>query len=157
MYANGIKVKEANISLPNKYNFNLILLFVKKMRFQHIHHKPTKHSLMIWHQSFLLRVITQVLIFEREWWHFCFKKRTHFNFNFYPPYILNQAMRAEECLPLPLSGPRKPVQGLDRGRNGRPVKPTRAWGRVGSWEAALINTGFWQMSHPCRHLPFASF
>lgn len=38
MYANGLKVKEANISLPNKYNSNLILLFVKKL------HIPTHNS-----------------------------------------------------------------------------------------------------------------
>lgn len=28
---NGLKVKETNINLPDKYNFNLILLFVKKL------------------------------------------------------------------------------------------------------------------------------
>jgi len=31
MHADGLKVKEVNISLPNKYKFNLILLFVKKL------------------------------------------------------------------------------------------------------------------------------
>lgn len=46
----------------------------KNYVFLYINHKPTMPNFIIWHQSFLLRVITQVLIFEIEWWHFLLKK-----------------------------------------------------------------------------------
>lgn len=128
MYANGLKVNNANINLPNKYNYNLILLFVKKNYvFLYINQKPTVLSLIIWHQSFLLRVSTQVLIFEREWWLFLLKKELIWILiPIHHAYQIWEYERWEACLcPCQAQGSQS-RRRKGEGRKQLP-KPWRAW------------------------------